>query len=36
MQEGKDMLKHIVVWKFKEWAEGRFKRENLEPAQALL
>ena len=30
------MLKHIVVWKFKEWAEGRSKRENLELAQALL
>ena len=30
------MLKHIVVWQFKEWAEGRSKRENLELAQALL
>jgi hypothetical protein len=30
------MLKHIVMWKFKEEAEGARKEENLGKAKALL
>ena len=30
------MLKHIVMWKFKEAAEGATKEENLRKAKSLL
>lgn len=30
------MLKHIVLWKFKEYAEGRSKAENLAIARERL
>ncbi len=30
------MLKHIVMWKFKEVADGSTKEENLRKAKALL
>lgn len=30
------MLKHIVMWKFKEAAEGAAKEENLRKAKTLL
>lgn len=30
------MLKHIVLWKFKAWAAGRSKAENLHEAREAL
>lgn len=30
------MVKHIVMWKFKDFAQGRTKRENLELVESLL
>lgn len=30
------MIKHIVIWKFKDHAEGKDKAENLAKAKALL
>jgi len=30
------MLKHIVIWKFKEAAEGASREENLKRAKALI
>ena len=30
------MLKHIVMWKFKDFAEGRTKAENTQKAKFLL
>lgn len=30
------MVKHIVMWKFKEFAQGRTKEENLELVRSML
>lgn len=30
------MIKHIVMWKFKEFAQGRTKKENLELVKSML
>jgi len=30
------MIRHIVMWKFKEEAEGKTKRENMEKAREML
>lgn len=30
------MIKHIVMWKFKEFAKGRTKKENLELVKSML
>ena len=30
------MIKHIVMWQFKEYAQGKTKQENLEWAKAQL
>ncbi|MGN0468980.1 MAG: Dabb family protein [Acutalibacteraceae bacterium] len=30
------MVKHIVMWKFKDFAQGRTKKENLELVKSLL
>lgn len=30
------MVKHIVMWKFKEFAQGRTKAENLELVRSML
>ncbi len=30
------MIKHIVMWKFKDYAEGATKKENIEKVKAML
>ncbi|MGN1193923.1 MAG: Dabb family protein [Acutalibacteraceae bacterium] len=30
------MVKHVVMWKFKEFAQGRTKQENLELVKSML
>lgn len=30
------MIKHVVMWKFKEFAQGRTKQENLELVKNML
>ena len=30
------MIRHIVMWKFKEFAQGRTKKENLELVKSML
>lgn len=30
------MIKHIVMWKFKDFAEGATKQENIEKVKAML
>lgn len=30
------MIKHIVMWKFKNFAQGRTKKENLELVKSML
>ena len=30
------MIRHIVMWKFKEFAQGRTKKENLELVKGML
>ncbi len=30
------MIKHIVMWKFKDFAQGRTKKENIELVKSML